>query len=111
MDTVVLNKELQETLTRLYTELERKHELSVYSPEYSQTQIESLYAYGLIKTIDVGSLSEWAYIVQPTYEGQNYLNALKAHKREKQKSVIWDMVKFLIPTIISIIALIVSILK
>lgn len=111
MDTVVLNKELQETLTRLYTELEGKHELSVSSPEYSQTQIELLYSYGLIKTINAGFLSGWTYIVQPTYEGQNYLNSLKAHKREKRKTVIWDVVKFLIPTIISVIALIVSILK
>ena len=70
MGTVVLNKELQETLTRLYTELEGKHELSVSSPEYSQTHIESLYSYGLIKNINAGSFSGWAYIVQPTYEAE-----------------------------------------
>ncbi len=111
MDTVALNKELQETLTRLYTELEGKQELSVSSPEYSQTQIESLRAYGLIKIIDASTLSGWEYIVQPTYEGQNYLNAVEAHKRERRKAVMWDVVKFLIPTIISIIALVISILK
>lgn len=65
----------------------------------------------LLKYINTTTLNGWEYIVQPTYEGKEYFNAMG--KYNKAKYIRWTigLIKFLIPTIISIIALLVSLAK
>lgn len=60
----------------------------------------------LLKHIDATTMSGWEYIIQPTYDGKEYFNA-------KKKYIRWtiEILKFLIPTTISIIALLISLSK
>lgn len=65
----------------------------------------------LLKHIDATTMSGWEYIIQPTYDGKEYFNAKK--KYNKKKYIRWtiEILKFLIPTTISIIALLISLSK
>ena len=67
-----LDSTLETVLKDLYTQLRDNSEITVESPQYRQTQIDVLVSCGLVKKIDVSTLDGWAYIIQPTYEGENY---------------------------------------
>ena len=106
-----MDKALEETLKKLYDRFSNEAEFSICSPEYTQQQIDVLISYGYITKIDASHLGGWEYIVRPTYAGQTYFAQKKVAKKSKLKHNIIEVVKFMIPTIISIVALIVSILK
>ena len=112
MEDLYHDKELQLLLECLYEEFSQgKSEISVSAPSYKQGQVDVLAAHGLVKRLDVSTLSGWGYILRPTHEGKTFFKRLDEKKKEKRKHTITETVKWLIPTIISIIALIVSILK
>lgn len=71
-----LDSTLQFLLTEIYDKLKSTSEVSVSSPEYNQTQIDAIISVGLVKKIDASTLSGWAYILQPTYEGEAYMKKL-----------------------------------
>ena len=106
-----LDKSVEATLNQLYDMFNTKDEISVSSPEFKQTEVDFLIGRGLLKKIDASTLSGWAYIVMPTHEGETYFSRQLEQKRGKRKHIFIEIIKFAIPTIISIIALIVSILK
>lgn len=112
MEDLYRDKEIQVLLQGLYEEFSQgKSEISVSAPSYKQGQVDVLVARGLVKKIDASTLSGWGYILSPTHEGETFFKRLAEKKKENRKHTITETVKWLIPTIISIIALIVSILK
>lgn len=106
-----MDKSTEELLKKLYARFETEKEYSICSPEFSQEQIDALIHQGYLKKIDASSLSGWEYILRPTYSGQTYFAEKINARKAKNKHNTIEVVKFLIPTIISIIALMVSILK
>lgn len=106
-----MDKSSEAVLKTLYDILSINSEASASSPEYNKEQIDSLVNSGYLEKIDASTLSGWNYIIRSTYAGKTYFENKKAAKRTKFKHDTIEIVKFLIPTIISIIALIVSIFK
>ena len=106
-----MDKSSEVVLKKLYDSLSTHSEISVCSPEYNKEQIDNLVNAGYLDKIDASTLSGWSYILRPTYDGKTYFANKKATKRAKLKHNTIEIIKFLIPTIISIIALIVSIFK
>lgn len=104
-------KPLKKTLKKIYERFRSEKEFLVYSPEYNREQLDMLISNGIITKLDASSVDAWKYILRPTYKGQIYFEHQKAAKKAKVKHNIIEVLKFVIPTIISIIALIVSILK
>lgn len=112
MKDLYRDKHIQVLLKGLYEEFSQgKSEISVSDPSYKQGQVDVLVSHGLIKKLDASTLSGWGYILGPTYKGETFFKRLDEQKKENHKHSITETVKWLIPTIISIIALIVSILK
>lgn len=106
-----MDKSSEAVLKTLYDILSINSEISVSSPEYNKEQIDSLVNSGYLEKINASTLSDWNYIIRPTYAGKTYFENKKATQRTKFKHDTIEIVKFLIPTIISIIVLIVSIFK
>lgn len=106
-----MDKASEATLKKLYERFATENEFSICSPEYSKEQIDMLINGGFMTFIDASSLSGWDYVVRPTYAGQIYFSQKKEVAKAKLRHNILEIVKFMIPTVISIIALIVSILK
>src|SRR3712207_5079730 len=104
-----MDKSSEAVLKMLYAILATNSEASVSSPEYNKEQIDSLVNSGCLEKIDASTLSGWNYIIRPTYAGKTYFENKKTANRTKFKHDTIEVVKFLIPTIISIIALVVSI--
>ena len=70
-EMVIIDNKLKKTLKRLYDEFSSKGgEVSVTSPEFKRVEIDALINQGLISKIDASTLEGWAYIVRPTYEGE-----------------------------------------
>ena len=74
---MTIDTQAQAVLQELYQRFETDSELSISAPAYDQSQIDYLIKAGLIIKIDASSLSGWAYIVRPTYEGKTYVHQLK----------------------------------
>lgn len=73
-----LGKAAQDALIKIYSQLKSTSEITVSAPEYEQTTIDYLISCGLLEKLDASTLSGWAYIVRPTYEGKSaYDEALK----------------------------------
>ncbi len=106
-----LDKGLEDVRSQIYSELGNQLEINVSAPTYNQAQVDELVSKGLITKIDASTMSGWEYIIRPTHYGKTYPTQLKEYKKAKRNHAIIEWVKFLIPTIISIIALVVSILK
>jgi hypothetical protein len=95
----------------MYDRFSKETEISVSAPEYEKGQVETLGKLDLISISDVSSLSGWSYLVRPTYEGSQYYVKKEKAKREENRHKAIEIIKFAIPTIISLIALLVSIFK
>ena len=68
---VILDGNLKKVLVKVYDAISvRGGEVSVSGPEYKQTEIDALISKGLLYKIDASTLESWAYIVRPTYEGE-----------------------------------------
>ena len=76
-----IDTEAQSVLQDLYQKFERNSELSISAPEYDQLQIDYLIKANLLTKIDASTLSGWAYIVKPTYEGKDFLRQLQKTPR------------------------------
>ena len=73
-----LDKTSQDALLQIYSQFKSTSEITVSAPEYEQTTIDYLIGCGLLEKLDASTLSGWAYIVRPTYEGKSaYDEALK----------------------------------
>ena len=100
---IKLNNESQKTLYKIIKNDTFPMELT--DKYYDRSQIETLIEYGYLKkiteveTFDV--IGGWHCWVVPTYEGKNY----KTIKREFYLDKVIDDLKFLLPFVISIIAL------
>ena len=67
---VKLNKTDLDVLKNIYKEFEKKHEITVSSPDYKKTVIDYFINHGLLTKIDASTLSGWTYIIRPTHEGE-----------------------------------------
>ena len=66
-----LDKAAQDALIKIYFQLKNTSEITVSASEYEQTTIDFLISCGLLEKLDASTLSGWAYIVRPTYEGKS----------------------------------------
>ena len=112
MENLYRDKEIQALLKSLYEKFSQdKIQISVSAPSYNQGQVDVLVAYGLVTKLDASTQDGWSYILGPTYQGETFFKRLDEKEKENRKYIITETFKWLIPTIISIIALIVSIFK
>ena len=73
-----LDKAAQDALLKIYSQFKSSSDITVSAPEYEQTTIDYLISCGLLEKLNASTLSGWAYIVKPTYEGKSaYNDALK----------------------------------
>ncbi len=69
--TVYIDNSLGKVLKQIYKGIEENSgEVFVSSPEYKQTQVDELVSRGLVNKLDASTLSEWGYLLRPTYEGE-----------------------------------------
>lgn len=83
-----IDTEAQSVLQDLYQKFEGNSELSISAPEYNQLQIDYLIKANLLTKIDASTLSGWAYIVKPTYEGKVFLRQLQETPASKLQEFI-----------------------
>ena len=86
---MAIDAQAQDALRELYQKFETNTELSISSPDYDQLQIDYLINKGLLTKIDASTLSGWAYIVRPTYEGKRYISQMK----ETPATKIYDFIR------------------
>lgn len=65
-----LDRNAIDTIKSIYSQFESNQEISISSPEYKKTVIDYLVKHGLLDKMDISTLSGWAYIIKPTYEGE-----------------------------------------
>ncbi len=98
-------------INELCSQPDGPREITVCEPEYDKEQIDVLILSGhLIKT-DISTPDEWKYIVEPAEAGIGCYSKRKSDILIKRQQYIMELLKFTIPTVISIIALIVAIVK
>ena len=69
-----LDKAAQDALLKIYSQFKSSSDITVSAPEYEQTTIDYLISCGLLEKLNASTLSGWAYIVKPTYEGKSAYN-------------------------------------
>lgn len=85
---MTIDMQAQGVLRDLYQKFDERSELSISAPDYDQMQIDYLIKAGLLTKIDASTLSGWAYIVRPTYEGKVYLSQLRETPASKLQEFI-----------------------
>lgn len=85
---MTIDMQAQGVLRDLYQKFDELSELSISAPDYDQMQIDYLIKAGLLTKIDTSTLSGWAYIVRPTYEGKVYLSQLRETPASKLQEFI-----------------------
>lgn len=66
-----LDRAARDTVKQIYEQLAKEEVITVSAPEYKKTIIDYLVKQGLLaKTDDVSTLAGWAYMLEPTYEGE-----------------------------------------
>lgn len=102
----LLDKNLEIVLKKL---LENKTE-SVSEEDCEQSEIDSLITNGYFTKKDVSTFSGWQYLIEPTQKGKYYFSNKQAYIKafHREKTIQW--VRYAIPVIISIAALVVSII-
>lgn len=85
---MTIDMQAQGVLRDLYQKFDERLELSISAPDYDQMQIDYLIKAGLLTKIDTSTLSGWAYIVRPTYEGKVYLSQLRETPASKLQEFI-----------------------
>ena len=86
---VAIDTNLKKTLKKIYDEMAANGgEASVSSPEYKQTEVDSLIMRGFVSKIDASTLEGWAYILRPTYEGEKLCVGEKNPLRDKVEDLI-----------------------
>lgn len=100
-----LNKDLKTTLNKILNINEYDKHIS--ETEFIKSHIKKLIDVGYLSLkFDASTLGEWIYIVNVTYDGEHYDEI----KKEHNKRVIEEWIKFWIPISLSIVSLITSIL-
>lgn len=102
-----MNKRLENVLKQVYVEMDNRH-AKIGSPDFVKTDIDYLINNGYLElNDDVSCMDEgFVYLVEATDEGLHY----NEYKKELQKQIIEDKMRFWIPTFISLISLIVAII-
>lgn len=86
---VNIDENLRNVLHRVYEAItENGGEASVCSPAYTRTEIDALIQKGLVQKIDASTLSGWAYILRPTYDGEKALKEVVNPLRTKVEDLI-----------------------
>lgn len=111
MPFIKLDDQLEELLRAIYVKFGDTSQLCISEPEYVKIEIDQLICYGLLKFHDATTLSGWKYIICPSYKGREYFKNLRKIRKNERKRLIFEVLKFLIPVLISIVALLVAILK
>lgn len=106
-----MDKSSERLLKELYTRFETVSEYSISATEYQKTQIDALVNDRLIEKLDASTLTGWAYIIRPTYAGKTYFQNKKQARAKARRHLAFEWVKFLVPVLISIAALIVALIK
>ena len=74
--------------------------------------IENLNINHLIKIKNnMSSFSGYTVMIELTYDGENYFLDKQKKQKTKKLKLFWELVKFILPILISVAALIVSIIK
>lgn len=85
---VKLDKSARDLIKKIYCQFESVSEISVSSPNYKKTVIDYFVVQGLLEKIDASTLSGWAYIVRPTYEGELLVSELANMKSAKVEAFL-----------------------
>lgn len=101
-----LDKNLEIVLKKLLDNKTR----SVSKEDCEQSEIDSLIKKGYFTKNDASSLSEWQYLIEPTQKGKYYFSNKQAYIKAFRHEKIIQWVRYAIPVIISIAALVVSII-
>ena len=76
--TKSIDNGIKKILRKIYADIEKNGgEISVSSPGYKQTQVDELVHKGLVEKIEASALDGWAYILRPTYYGENFISEEK----------------------------------
>lgn len=102
----LLDKNLEIVLKKL---LENKTG-SVSKEDCERSEIDSLIKKGYFTQVDVSTLSDWQYLIEPTQKGKYYFSNKKTYIKALRCERIIKWVRYVIPNIISIAALAVSII-
>lgn len=110
---VLLDKPLEDTLKQLHedTFYGTVEDFCLKSSVYSENHIKELEKYGYITTKDSSTLSGWGCLVTLTYNGINYFKIKKQFIKENRKIKWGEWIRYGITTLISIAALIISIIS
>lgn len=85
---IKLDKSARDLIKKIYCQFENVSEISVSSPDYKKTVIDYFVVQGLLEKIDASTLSGWAYIVRPTYEGELLISEIANLKSAKVEAFI-----------------------
>lgn len=85
---IKLDKSARDLIKKIYCQFESVSEISVSSPDYKKTVIDYFVAQGLLGKIEASTLSGWAYIIMPTYEGELLVSELANLKSAKVEAFI-----------------------
>ena len=85
---IKLDKVARDTLKKFYNTFESVSTIHVSSPDYSKTLIDYYIKHGLLEKIDASSISNWAYIIRPTYDGELLVKELSNLKSSKVEAFI-----------------------
>lgn len=83
-----LDKNAQDVLKTIYARFASEPEFSISSPDYEKTMIDYFIGQGLLERLDASTLSGWAYIIRPTYEGKLLVSELANLKSAKVEEFI-----------------------
>ena len=82
------DKTARNVLKCIYAQFENASEITVSSPNYKKTTVDYLIGQGLLEKIDATTFSGWAYIVRPTYKGEQVLSEISDLPSSKVESFI-----------------------
>ncbi len=99
-----LNKDLKTTLSKVLNI--EDYNKSISEKDFNKNHIEKLIDVGYLSLErDISTLQEWRCIVCATYDGEHYEDL----KKEYNRKVIGEWIKFWIPISLSIVSLVTSI--
>lgn len=102
----LLDKNLEIVLEKL---LENRTE-NVSKENCERSEIDSLIKNGYFTKKDVSTFSGWQYLIEPTQKGKYYFSNKQVYIKVSRREKIIQWVRYAIPVIISIAALVVSII-
>lgn len=110
---ILLDKSLEDTLKQLYEDTFNGvvEDFCLKSAVYSENHIKELERYGYVTIKDSSTLSGWECLATLTYNGINYFKNKKQFIKENRKAKWGEWIRYGITTLISIAALVISIIS